>query len=62
MSCRLDKCLFMYFFSVLIFEPDNPEALKFHPIILEKIKLGKNCDKINLVLELHLSMNCFRLF
>lgn len=50
------------FFSVLIFEPDNPEALKFHPIILEKIKLGKNCDKINLVLELHLSMNCFRLF
>ncbi|XP_025083939.1 glutamate-rich protein 2-like isoform X1 [Pomacea canaliculata] len=47
---------------ILIFEPDNPEALKFHPIILEKIKLGKNCDKINLVLELHLSMNCFRLF
>ncbi|KAK7480980.1 hypothetical protein BaRGS_00027795 [Batillaria attramentaria] len=26
---------------ILIYEPKNPEALKFHPVILEKLELGK---------------------
>ena len=28
-------------FAVLIYEPDNPEAQKFKPLIEEKIELGK---------------------
>ena len=31
--------------SVLIYEPANPEALTFHPIIMEKLQLGESATR-----------------
>ena len=31
--------------SVLIYEPANPEALTFHPIIIEKLQLGESATR-----------------
>nr|KAG5695080.1 hypothetical protein BaRGS_032573 [Batillaria attramentaria] len=30
---------------ILIYEPKNPEALKFHPVILEKLELDKEAEE-----------------
>ena len=35
------SCTFSTSYAVLRFEPDNPTAREFYPVLVEKIRIGK---------------------